>query len=111
MQRRPAAGDEASLLADRPSRIGQRRGAPAEPLPPAPPARQVKDSAVAEKGAFAWGRNGYVLRIAAQERALITRLLDELGELLRAPETPPATARLFPVVHPRTPSGKTSTSG
>jgi hypothetical protein len=55
---------------------------------------------VAEKGAFGRGRNGYVLRIAAPERALITRLLDELGELLRAPEMPPTAVRLFPVVHP-----------
>ena len=58
---------------------------------------------MAEKGAFARGRNGYVLRIAAPERALITRLLDELGELLKAPETPPTAARLFPVVHPDAP--------
>jgi hypothetical protein len=55
---------------------------------------------VAERGAFGRGRNGYVLRIAAPERALITRLLDELGELLTAAETPPTAARLFPVVHP-----------
>jgi hypothetical protein len=55
---------------------------------------------VAERGAFARGRNGYVLRIAAPERALISRLLDELGELLTAPETPATATRLFPVVHP-----------
>jgi hypothetical protein len=58
---------------------------------------------MAEKGAFARGRNGYVLRIASPERALITRLLDELGELLKAPDTPPTAARLFPVVHPDDP--------
>ena len=56
-----------------------------------------------EKGAFGRGRNGYVLRIAPQERALIVRLLDELGELLTAPAAQPATARLFPVVHPDDP--------
>jgi hypothetical protein len=55
---------------------------------------------VAERGAFARGRNGYVLRIASPERALISRLLDELGELLTTPETPTTGARLFPVVHP-----------
>ena len=56
-----------------------------------------------EKGAFGRGRNGYVLRIAPQERALIIRLLDELSELLSAPAEQPATARLFPVVHPDDP--------
>jgi Domain of unknown function (DUF2017) len=53
-----------------------------------------------EKGAFGRGRNGYVLRISAQERALVVRLLDELRELLTAPAPQPTTARLFPVVHP-----------
>ena len=53
--------------------------------------------------AFGRGRNGYVLRIAPQERALVVRLLDELGELLTAPAGQPATARLFPVVHPDDP--------
>jgi hypothetical protein len=56
-----------------------------------------------EKGAFGRGRNGYVLRIAPQERALVIRLLDELSELLSAPAEQPATARLFPVVHPDDP--------
>jgi hypothetical protein len=55
---------------------------------------------MSEKGAFGRGRNGYVLRIPAPERALVGRLLDELGELLRAEEPAEATARLFPVVHP-----------
>jgi hypothetical protein len=58
---------------------------------------------VSEKGAFGRSRNGYVLRIAPQERALIVRLLAELGELLTAPADQPATARLFPVVHPDDP--------
>jgi hypothetical protein len=44
-----------------------------------------------------------VLRIAVPERALITRLLDELGELLKASDTPATAARLFPVVHPDDP--------
>ena len=57
-----------------------------------------------EQGAFGRGRNGYVLRIAPQERALVIRLLDELSELLSAPRPQqPATARLFPVVHPDDP--------
>ncbi len=56
-----------------------------------------------EKGAFGRGRNGYVLRIAPQERAMVIRLLDELSELLSAPAEQPATARLFPVVHPDDP--------
>jgi hypothetical protein len=58
---------------------------------------------MAERGAFARGRNGYVLRIAVPERALITRLLDELGELLKTSATPATAARLFPVVHPDDP--------
>ena len=53
-----------------------------------------------ERGAIARGRQGYVLRIAPQERALVVRLLDELSELLSSPAGQPATARLFPVVHP-----------
>jgi hypothetical protein len=55
---------------------------------------------VSERGAFGRGRNGYVLRIAPQERALVIRLLGELSELLNSPAEQPATARLFPVVHP-----------
>jgi hypothetical protein len=55
---------------------------------------------MSERGAFGRGRNGYVLRIAPQERALVIRLLGELSELLSAPAEQPATARLFPVVHP-----------
>jgi hypothetical protein len=62
---------------------------------------------VTEKGAFGRGRNGYVLRIAPHERVLIVRLLDELGELLTAPAGQPATARLFPVVHPDSPERET----
>jgi len=57
-------------------------------------------STVTERGAFGRGRNGYVLRIAPHERELVVRLLDELSELLTAPAEQPATARLFPVVHP-----------
>jgi Domain of unknown function (DUF2017) len=64
-------------------------------------------AAVAERGAFARRRNGgYVLRIAPQERALVVRLLDELGELLTAEVAQPAAARLFPVVHPDDPEGE-----
>jgi hypothetical protein len=55
---------------------------------------------VSERSAFGRGRNGYVLRIAPQERALVIRLLGELTELLSSPNDQPATARLFPVVHP-----------
>jgi hypothetical protein len=55
---------------------------------------------MSERGAFGRGRNGYVLRIAPQERALVIRLLGELSELLNSPAEQPATARLFPVVHP-----------
>ena len=53
-----------------------------------------------ERAAIARGRQGFVLRIAPQERALVVRLLDELTELLSSPAAQPATARLFPVVHP-----------
>ena len=55
---------------------------------------------MSERSAFGRGRNGYVLRIAPQERALVVRLLDELGELLSSSADQPTTARLFPVVHP-----------
>jgi Domain of unknown function (DUF2017) len=55
---------------------------------------------VSERSAFGRGRNGYVLRIAPQERALVIRLLGELTELLSSSNDQPATARLFPVVHP-----------
>ncbi len=55
---------------------------------------------MSERSAFGRGRNGYVLRIAPQERALVIRLLGELTELLSSPAEQPATARLFPVVHP-----------
>jgi uncharacterized protein DUF2017 len=55
---------------------------------------------MAEKGAFGRGRNGFVLRIAPHERALVTRLLDELAAMLRSPADQAVTARLFPVVHP-----------
>jgi Domain of unknown function (DUF2017) len=58
---------------------------------------------MSEKGAFGRGRHGYVLRVAPEERALIVRLLDELSELLTSPAGQPATARLFPVVHPDDP--------
>jgi hypothetical protein len=55
---------------------------------------------MSERGAFGRGRGGYVLRIPSPERELICRLLDELRELLTADTAPPATVRLFPVVHP-----------
>jgi hypothetical protein len=55
---------------------------------------------MSERGAFGRGRKGYVLRIAPQERTLVVRLLDELSGLLSSPAEQPATARLFPVVHP-----------
>ena len=58
---------------------------------------------MSERSAFGRGRNGYVLRIAPQERALVIRLLGELTELLSSPNDQPATARLFPVVHPDDP--------
>ena len=49
-------------------------------------------------------RGGYVLRVAVEERQLISRLLAELRMLLvQPPEGDPAdgpTARLFPTVHP-----------
>jgi hypothetical protein len=58
---------------------------------------------MAERGAFGRGRNGYVLRIAPEERALVTRLLDELADLLTGDGRQAAVARLFPVVHPDDP--------
>lgn len=54
-------------------------------------------------GAFSRAGEHVVLRLAADERAMLGRLLDELRSLLTAPvdgATAPATARLFPVAHP-----------
>lgn len=53
----------------------------------------------------AFRRDGdrFVLRLGADERAMLGRLLDELKSLLAAPAGSPAavaTTRLFPVVHP-----------
>jgi len=54
--------------------------------------------------AFTRGRgDGYVLRLGTEERALVSRLLDELSSLLIDPTDPAMTARLFPVVHPDRP--------
>jgi len=55
-------------------------------------------------GAFTRGRSGgFVLRLNVEERALVSRLLDELRALLTDPVDPAMTARLFPVVHPDRP--------
>ncbi|WP_116995343.1 DUF2017 family protein [Desertimonas flava] len=54
-------------------------------------------------GAFSRDGERFVLRLAADERVLLGRLLDELRALLSAPDgatTAPATVRLFPVAHP-----------
>jgi Domain of unknown function (DUF2017) len=53
---------------------------------------------VGERGAFSRVREGFVLRIAPEERALVVRLLDELRALVSEPDDTAATARLFPVV-------------
>lgn len=46
-------------------------------------------------------RQGYVLHLGAEERSVVSRLLDELRALLRSPGTAsPVLERLFPVVHP-----------
>lgn len=59
---------------------------------------------MAERGAFSRAKGGgYVLRIAAAERALVARLLDELANLLADPGDHAAALRLFPVVHPDDP--------
>jgi hypothetical protein len=56
-------------------------------------------------GAFRRVESGYVLMLAADERALLSRLLDELRTLLVQPDdgAGPALQRLFPVVHPDAP--------
>lgn len=43
------------------------------------------------------------MRLNVEERALVSRLLDELRALLTDPVDPAMTARLFPVVHPDRP--------
>ncbi len=49
-------------------------------------------------------RQGYVLHLGAEERAIVSRLLDELRALLRTPDAAsPVLERLFPVVHPDDP--------
>ena len=44
--------------------------------------------------------SGYVLHLGKDERALVSRLLDELRALLTEPADPALVRRLFPVVHP-----------
>ena len=48
-------------------------------------------------------RQGFVLHLRPEERAVVSRLLGELRELLTDPEAPAPVARLFPVVHPDNP--------
>ena len=50
--------------------------------------------------------SGYVLHLARDERALVSRLLDELRALLTEPGDPELVRRLFPVVHPDDPEGE-----
>ena len=47
--------------------------------------------------------SGYVLHLGKDERALVSRLLDELRALLTEPADPALVRRLFPVVHPDNP--------
>ena len=47
--------------------------------------------------------SGYVLHLGRDERALVSRLLDELRSLLTEPADPELVRRLFPVVHPDDP--------
>lgn len=57
-----------------------------------------------ERDVFVRARGGgFVLRLAVEERALVSRLLDELRVLLTDPPDQAMTARLFPVVHPDRP--------
>lgn len=54
-------------------------------------------------GAFSRDGDRFVLRLAADERAMLGRLLQELRALLAAPADSPGAAamvRLFPVAHP-----------
>ena len=54
-------------------------------------------------GAFSRDGDRFALRLAADERTMLGRLLDELRSLLTAADgatTAAATARLFPVAHP-----------
>ena len=54
-----------------------------------------------ERVAFTRARGGgFNLRLNADERALVARLLDEFAALLTNPVDPSMTERLFPVVHP-----------
>ena len=48
--------------------------------------------------------SGYVLHLSRDERTVVVRLLGELRQMLQAPTTPDALARLFPVVHPDEPA-------
>lgn len=54
---------------------------------------------MSEQAAITRGRNGYVVRLGTEERALIVRLLDELKALVTDPDGNAATTRLFPVVY------------
>ena len=55
---------------------------------------------MSERSAFTRAKGGgYSLRLNADERAIIVRLLDELAALLSDPDGEAMTRRLFPVVH------------
>jgi hypothetical protein len=47
--------------------------------------------------------SGFTLHLGKDERALVTRLLEELRTMQSDPAAAEATARLFPVVHPNDP--------
>ena len=55
---------------------------------------------MSERSAFARAKGGgYSMRLNADERGIIVRLLDELSALLTDPDDHAMTRRLFPVVH------------
>ncbi|MGI9030323.1 MAG: DUF2017 family protein [Ilumatobacteraceae bacterium] len=52
---------------------------------------------------FTSGRGGHVLHLGEDERALLSRLLGELREVVTDPAPGEMASRLFPVVHPDLP--------
>ncbi|MGI9051624.1 MAG: DUF2017 family protein [Ilumatobacteraceae bacterium] len=58
---------------------------------------------MADEQPFTWTDGGYALRLPPEERALLSRLLDELRALVADPEGGEALRRLFPTVHPEHP--------
>lgn len=66
---------------------------------------------MSERPLVARTRHGYELRLGADERGLVVRLLGELREVIAAGGGDGAAYRLFPVVHPDDPEAEAEYQG